>query len=175
MDFPTHAILGSLYTYGLSTFGMCGISAGMNAIPPASVAWPAANRAIFVPVRVPIGVTVYKLACGSGTGTTGNFDLGIYDAGGNLIVSTGTTAKTSASEDRVIDITDTFLGPGLYYLAMAVDDTGAYMSAAPSNLGLCKLMGVKQMASAFVLPSTVTFATLANSYVPAISAYLRPE
>lgn len=174
-DFPAAAILGSLHTYGLSTLGLCGITPGVNGIAPVSNAWPAANRAIFVPVRVPIGVTVYKMGCGTGTGTTGNFALGIYDAGGNLIVSTGSTAKTTASSERVIDITDTYLGPGLYYLAMAVDDTGPYNSVALGTARVAKLMGVREMETAFPLPGTATFATTQAAYIPNLTAYVRAE
>lgn len=173
-DFPSFPTLGDLHTYGLSVFSGCGVTQGLNRDNASGAAWPEAARALFIPVRVPTGITVYKMVCGTGTGTTGNFDLGIYDAGGNKIVSTGSTAKTTASSERVVDITDTFLGPGLYYLAMAVDDTGPYIARSPS-LSVAKLWSIYQMATAFPLPTVATFASVAVGYFPAISAYLRPE
>lgn len=148
-----------------------------HGLTPVAVAWPAANRAIFTPFRVPVPVTVYKLACATNTGTTGNFDLGIYDQAGNLIVSTGSTAKTTASSERVVDITDTLLLPGMYYLAMVTDGTTNYVGYTTGipNLGIVKQFGVRQMNSAFALPSTATFATVASAVIPTVAAYLRSE
>lgn len=174
-DFPSVPLLGGLHTQGIGGFGPCGVSSGLNAIPSASTAWPAANRAIFVPVRIPVPVTVYYLSTGGGTGTTGNFDLGIYDAFGNKIVSLGSTAKAVASSELLGDITDTFLGPGLYYLAMAADSTDAYQAVAPGNIGIAKMFGVREMETAFPLPATATFATIQASYVPPIVAHLRSD
>lgn len=143
----------------------------------AGVGWPSANRALFFPFRVPVPVTVYKMACGTGTGSTGNFDLGIYDAIGTRLVSTGSTAKTTASSDRIVDVTDTLLLPGLHYLAMATDGTTNYFGATPLTASPAsgKLFGMRQMDTAFPLPSTATFATITNGTMPLVSAYLRPE
>lgn len=139
-------------------------------------AWPAANDALFVPFRVPTAVTVYQMACGTGTGTAGNFDLGIYDAGGNRLVSTGSTAKTTATSERIVNVTDTTLLPGLYYLAMATDGVTNYLQAGSGlNLGFGKLLGMRKTASAFALPATVTYATITATYIPIIAAYFRSE
>lgn len=138
------------------------------------LAWPAANRAEFVPFRVPYPVTVYKLACGTGTANTGNFDLGIYDANGTRLVSTGSTPKTTAGVERIIDVTDTFLLPGLYYLAMAVDGTAAYIQTS-GQTWLSKMAGIREMSSAFALPATATFATASTGNCPIVAAYLRSE
>lgn len=141
-----------------------------------SAAWPASNRAVFVPFRVPVPVTAYKMACGTGTGTTGNFDLGIYDSAGNRIVSTGSTAKTTASSDRIIDITDTVLLPGLYYMAMATDGTTNYIGVGLiANVAAPKQFGMREAASSFALPATVTYATISTAHIPFMSIYLRGE
>lgn len=138
--------------------------------------WPSANRALFVPFRVPVPVTVYQMACGTGTGTTGNFDLGIYDKAGNRVVSTGTTAKTTASSERIVNVTDTQLLPGMYYLAMSTDGVTGYVQVGSgSNLGYAKLSGMREAASSFVLPSTVTYASVTAAYMPCIAAYFRAE
>jgi hypothetical protein len=171
-DFPPSIVPGDLHTENISTYSGCGL-AGAFGFTPAATAWPASNRAIFVPFRVPRLVTVYKMACGTGTGTTGNFDLGIYDRFGNKLVSTGSTAKTTASAERIVDVTDTVLLPGLYYLAMATDGTEGYIASVPGNLGMVKLMGCREMETAFALPDTATFATVQAAFVPSISARLR--
>jgi len=142
-----------------------------------STAWPGANIAIFVPVLVASPLVVYKLVAGGGVTTAGNFDIGIYDALGNKIVSSGATAKT-ASVEHVVDIADTPIGPGLYYLAMSADGTNNYILCTPSGtspvpLQKARLAGTLQMAAAYPLPATATFAARTTPEIPGIAAYLK--
>jgi hypothetical protein len=142
---------------------------------PASSAWPAANRAILVPFRVPVPVTVYQMVMGSGATAAGNFDIGIYDRLGNRLVSSGATAK-SASVEQVLNITDTALLPGVYYMALAANGTNNYNGWTISGVTpYMKAMGVRQASSAYTLPSTVTFETAASAYFPNISVWLRSQ
>lgn len=153
-----------------------GLLVGYNAATqPGSTAWPAANRAIFVPIRLGYPATVYKLVIGGGTTAAGNFDVGIYDASGNKLVSSGATAK-SASVEHILDITDTVIGPGLYYLALAADGTNNYVAWVPPAPAIqnARLLGILQAATSYTLPATVTFAACTSGYLPAIAAYLRP-
>ena len=138
---------------------------------PASTAWPSANRAIFIPFRLPRIATVYKITIGSGATAAGNFDVGVYDAVGNRIVSGGATGKGNSTETTV-DVTDTTLGPGFYYMAMSADGTNNYIALAP-NVNFLKSLGVLQASSAYVLPATVTFETLASAFIPMIQMHLR--
>lgn len=173
-DWPALPLLADLGNGCISTWSQCSLF-GLATIAPAGAAWPAANDAIFVPFRLPAPRLVYKMACGTGTLTTGNFDLGIYDEFGNRLVSTGSTAKTTASSERVIDVTDTLLLPGLYYMAMAANGTDAYVATVPTSAAavpVTQLMGVRKMATAFALPATATLATVTAAYVPLIAAYV---
>jgi len=54
-----------------------------------STAWGTANRAIYVPVRVPRPQTVRSLGYLSNTTGTGNCDIGLYAPNGTRLVSTG--------------------------------------------------------------------------------------
>lgn len=173
-DWPAHPALGA-HNFNLSFYSENGPGPHMTATAQGGGAWPVANKAFFIPVRLPVPATVFQLICGTGTGTTGNFDVGIYDAGGNRLVSSGSTAKTTASSERIINVTDTVLGPGLYYLAMSTDGVTNYLRQSVATLGLAKLMGVYEMTTAFALPATATFATLVTGYIPALSAVLRPD
>lgn len=137
---------------------------------PASTAWPSANRAIFVPFRIREPQLITQIVIGGGSSAGGNFDVGIYDIFGNLLVSSGSTAKQTSAES-VADITDTLLGRGTYYMAMSADGTNNYIAVAPSTLALVKACGVKEMDTAFTLPSTATLATLSTSFVPSIALY----
>lgn len=138
---------------------------------PATTAWPAADRAILIPFRLPELATAYKITIGAGATASGNFDVGIYDIGGNRLVSSGTQSKGSNTEHNV-DITDTVLGRGTYYMAFAADGTNNYIAQAP-NLYFLKALGVRQASSAFVLPATVTFETVASAFLPSINVRLR--
>lgn len=153
------------------------LGSGYNVTAPASAAWPSANLAIFVPFRLASSVIVYKMATGAGSTAAGNFDVGIYDSAGNRLVSSGTTAKGNSAE-HILNVTDTVIGPGLYYLAMAADGTNNYIMITPSGtspvpLQKTRLYGVVAAASSFVLPTTVTFAASTFAPIPMIAAYLR--
>jgi hypothetical protein len=147
----------------------------VSSVAMASAAWPSANLAIYVPVRVYRTCTVYKMATGCGATAGGNFDLGIFTWSGVKLVSTGSTAR-SASSEVIVDVTDTQLHPGRYWLGMSANGTDNYMTTgAALNAGFAKQAGMRQQATAFALPSTATFATVAQSLVPHIAAYLRSE
>lgn len=148
--------------------------AARNDTNAASTAWPSANLAIFVPFVLRVPTTVYKIVVGGGSLAAGNFDVGIYDQNGNRLVSSGAQAK-SASVEHVVNITDTPLGPGRYYMAMAADGTNNYVMYSVSAASRGKLGGVLQAASSYVLPATVTFATFAQTDVPSIGLYLRGD
>lgn len=145
---------------------------GVHTGNPGSTAWPSADLAIFIPVRVFSPVTVCKLVVGAGSTAAGNFDVGIYDSSGNRLVASGATAK-QASVEQVIDVTDTPLAPGLYYLALAADGTNNYICWVPSTEQKTKMMGLLQAASSYPLPATATYAACSNAPIPAIGAYLR--
>lgn len=147
---------------------------GMSVNLPASTAWPTANLALFIPFRLAEPVTVYKLATGSGATAAGNFDIGIYDAAGNRMVSSGATAK-GASVEHIADVTDTRLGPGLYYLAMSADGTNNYIMQTATSIPIQKsrMLGIVSMATAYVLPLTATFAAVGVGAIPMLAAYLR--
>lgn len=174
--FPTSAAL-ELFAGGVVS--TAGSISGLNQVVVSSQAWPSANLAIFVPVRIPYPVTVYKMVVGCGSGTGGNFDVGIYDSSGNKLVSSGATARPGASQEKVVDVTDTVIGPGLYYFALSADGTNTFMmvnhtGASPIPLQKTRLFGVIGMATAYTLPSTATFAAATTGLFPAIAAYLQP-
>lgn len=136
-------------------------------------AWPLANDAIYVPFRVPVTVTVYKMGMGAGGTAGGNFDLGIYRADGTKLVSSGSTARVANSE-VIVDVTNTTLQPGLYYLAMSADGTNSYIGYSCVHLVQAQGMGIKRQGTAFTLPATATFAAATSVVIPCLVAYLRP-
>jgi hypothetical protein len=141
------------------------------------VAWGTANRAIYVPVRVPRRCVVRELGAINGTTGAGNSDIGIYDASGVRLASTGSTAKTAATEVQAIDVTDLTIGPGLYYMALnnstTTDTFGAVSWAAPYPAAAGVLT---EALGSVTLPATATWAvdnTL--TFIPGITALFVTE
>lgn len=140
---------------------------------PSAAVWPTANLAIYVPIRISSRVVVQKFWFGSGSAGSGNVDMGLYDAAGVAVISVATAAKGAANTEQVIDVTDTAVGPGLYYIGLSSDsgtDTYSRWSlTAPSAAAA----GVYTEAAAYPLPSTATFALdQANTYVPLVGLLL---
>lgn len=136
-------------------------------------AWPTANLALFVPFTISSPITVVQMGVSNGGTVSGNLDVGIYDITGALLVSKGTTAQAGASAVQLLDITNTTLNPGTYFMAMAADNiTGTYNSTTTGDQRLWQVCGMQQMATAFVLPATATFANPGQAYVPAIACLL---
>lgn len=170
MDFPYAPTepLVTIHPYTLESLGpIPGILAGLAFRSTASAAYPTASLAIFVPFVLAKPILVKKLWCYNGTAVSGNVDVGIYDEQGTRLCSSGSTAQAGTSTLQEFNITDTVIGPGLFYLAIALDNTtGTLFRGTVTTVALLKQLGMFQQASAFALPATATFATVANDYIP---------
>lgn len=159
----------------ISPFSMHSVAASLGSIgAPASSALGVANKAWFIPFRLSVPVLAQKLSWANGTTVNGNTDMGIYTYDGVRLVSTGSTVQTGASAIQTVDIADTPLGPGLYYLALATSSsTATYRRSTLATLSLARVLGIFMQLSAFALPATATFATadaapyIANHFISA--------
>lgn len=134
-------------------------SVGVYSNGTSSAAWPTANTAIYVPVRVRVPMRVTHMWYASETVGTDNIDLGIYNASGTRLVSTGAIAKVASATARVEDITDTSLAPGLYYLAMNCASATATFRWLAAGAPLPAAAGLRDEAvGATALPSTATWS-----------------
>lgn len=134
-----------------------------------SAAWGLANRAIFVPLHLSGPYTIRRMFFGVGTtGGTNNADIGLYDLAGNKLVSSGSTLVGTASTIQYLDVTDTTVGPGSYYLALVMNGTTATFQRQGYTNEMGKYTGALVMTSAFALPATATYAALAGVNVPII-------
>ncbi len=148
---------------GSKIYGM----GGGNVTNVTSNTFPTANLAILIPFQLPESTQVAQLFWHNGAAVSGNVDMGIYTADGRRLVSTGSTAQAGTSTHQAVDITDTILGPGLFYMAIALDNTtGTLFSGALGSAVGAKVLGMAQMASAFPLPTSVTFASIGQDYIP---------
>jgi hypothetical protein len=140
-------------------------------------AWGTQYRAIYVPVRVVRRVVVRQLGWVSGPTAAGNCDVGIYDSTGTRIVATGSQTNTSASITRVVDITDTTIGPGCYYLGLNNDTTTDTFLSYPITAPEAAARGLlSETLGSLALPSTASWA-LANTltFIPIPVALLVTE
>lgn len=142
-------------------------------IPGASGAWEAANRAVYFPLIVPAPCVIRRLWWVNGASVSASYtiDCGLYaDAGykpGARIVSTGDTAQGTATNVQFVDVADTAIAPGRYWLALACSATGAtfFRGAATglAPLGADAAMRMNQ-STARPLPATATPAESAERY-----------
>lgn len=142
----------SCYSVGIDQIPYAG------AVTPASAAWPAANRAIYVPVNIPFPYLVRKFYWCNGATVNGNVDCGIYSRGGTKLASTGSTvqAGTSVVQSAAPSTGSILLMPDSYYLALASSSgTATFLRITPSAAE----HGVAFQATAFALPATFTLGT----------------
>ena len=170
-DFPSPLVLPDpLVTITLSS--MC--SLGAVAYPAiASAAWPTANKALFIPFKLTRPITATQMFVYNGTTAQDNFDLGIYSVDGTRLVSAGATVQANASVIQVVNITDTLLGPGLFYMACAFEGTTSTVIRTTLTASKGKIAGITEMANAYPLPAVATFATLTTSVLPIIGLTTR--
>lgn len=127
--------------------------------------WPVANKAVFYPfvLAEPGIVTGFFLL--NGATVSGNVDMGLYLPNGTRLVSAGSTAQSGTSVIQIFNTTDMLLGPGLYYWALALDNTtGTTVRVAAGGRG----NGIYQQTTAFPLPSSATFAVFSGTSVTPI-------
>jgi len=140
---------------------------GTSFIAAASLAYPAANDALFVPFYLPKPIVIVTLFAHNGATVSGNIDMGIYDVAGVRLVSIGSTAQAGANGVQFFNITDTHVGPGHFYLAVAMNNTtGTLFRGTAGSTIRIQPMGMAKQATAFALPATATFATVTADYVP---------
>ncbi len=171
-DFPSaadysHSII-SIFTEDCIGLELLTAGSGFS-----TAAWPSANAAILIPFTVAIPTIITQIFWLVGTSGTDNIDVGIYDSQGNKIISTGSTALSGTSANQIVDITDTTLQKGLYYIAVVMNGTTNTLSAMTPVAGLCRTMGIYSVATSFPLPSTITFAGTTLAYIPRVHLTLR--
>ena len=132
-------------------------------VAAASAVWPSANRALYIPFWLPTPITAVQMFSYNGATASGNIDVGIYAEDGTRIVSAGSTAQAGTNALQAFDITDTLIGPGRYYLAIAMDNTTGTLFQAAYAARFMAGHGCFTQASAFPLPAVATFATSASS------------
>lgn len=148
----------------------CGESSQICGQAGASAVWPAANRAIYIPVLIERTVTITQMAAYNGTVVNGNVDIGICDLSNNRLVSSGATLQAGTSTLQVFNITDTTLSPGVYYWSLMSTSGTATFWRTTVNVLVLNACGAGQEATGGTIPATITPVAAANSYLPVFGA-----
>lgn len=167
MDFP----FARMHKPVLSSLSLEAIGSSIRVAQPAAATWPVVKLAIFVPFKLDTPYILRKLWWMNGGSVSGNVDCGVYMAdntSGMLLASAGSTAQASTSVIQAVTLgTPVTLGPGRYYMALAIDNTTATVWRSTPGIPLAKAAGMAQQTLANLpLPATATFATIANDCMP---------
>lgn len=155
-------------SFGVDSCGVFG-SLGSVGFTFQSAAFPAANAAIYVPFRINKPIVVASIEVLNGATVSGNVDVGIYNESGTRLVSSGSTAQSGTSVIQVFNITDTLLGPGLFYMALACSNTTSTFMRNAAPVYVSRPIGMAQQATAFPLPDPATMALMTVTFLPAMS------
>jgi hypothetical protein len=173
MSYTRGPVVG--YAPAVSSLGTYSCLPDANGATGSSAAWPTANLAIYVPVRIPTACVVKKLALANGASVTGNFDIGIYSPAGARLVSAGSTAQSGATTEQVVDVTDTLLLAGLYYFAACHSSTGSVMMLAQAAPIAAAHGVLTEALGSVTLPSTATWVVDQTvAVIPLVLAFLDP-
>lgn len=152
----------------LSTMSSNSFRGAVRGSAPASSTWSATNRIIYVPFYLSQGQTVYRYWWLNGaTVGTNNFQVGVYTTAFAAINrGTSTLSAGTANLCQFDNITDYYLSPGRYYMAMWGNGTTATVFRTTN--GFNQPQGVYYETNAGGLPTTGT----PTDPAVAITAYL---
>ena len=135
----------------------------------AAAAWPAANRAHYVPIWFPASVVITELRVGFTT-AAGNYDLGLYDSNYSLIEAKGSTACSNAAHVFTLTKPQRVRGGDVFYGSLVLSSTSdSAFRAAPAGVSGVHLGLALENLGATALPSTATPAAPTEpAYLPLI-------
>lgn len=121
-----------------------------------SATWLVNNKAYYYPFRMYWWGTARQLLFFVGGTSSGNIDVGIYDAQKKKVVSAGTTAMSATINTvQELNITDTVLPPGDYLLGVACSTTAGTCfrdNGAPADEFSLPLVPIYEQTTALPLP-----------------------
>lgn len=159
---------GTITPWSPECLGIVFASMGITA-PIASSAWVGSGVGLFIPFELsnPVVVTGGFYYAQSGTATV---DIGVYRSNGTRIVSKGPT--TMAAGFQALDLTDTLVFPGRYYIGFSSSLLSASFMRANLPAPIPAALGVKQAASVSTLPATASWSDTTATFVPAVGLTL---
>jgi hypothetical protein len=176
MIFPRlGAMHRSVATWDLEALGAQWLAYTDTVVEPASATWPTANKALYIPFALSEPATVTRCWVVNGGTASGNLDIGVYDADGVLLVSSGATAQAGTSAIQAVNVTDTLLGRGLFFLGLSHSSAaGTYARITTPSVTASRAAGVLEQTSAHPLPAVAAFVAVSTTYLPLCGLTLAP-
>jgi hypothetical protein len=127
--------------------------------------------AIYIPITIERICSVYQVAVENGATLNGSFDIAIFDwPSYTKLVGTGAVSQTGSGAIQTVDITDTVLRPGNYFVGMSTNSgTATYRGTIALSARALRSVGVQQQSSAYTLPDPMVPAAMAQAWVPWVS------
>ena len=140
----------------LSSYHSNSFRGPFRSVAPTSAAWGGINRIVYVPFFLSRGQTVYRYFWLNGaTVGTNNFQVGVYTTAFAAVHrGTSTLSAGTANLCQFDNITDYYLGPGRYYMAMWGSGTTATIFRVSG--GFNQPQGIYYETNAGGLPTTGT-------------------
>jgi hypothetical protein len=163
--------------FTIDSHDMLRVGTHFGTATPTSVAYPAANLAIYIPFVLERPATVYETWVETGSLTTSNgTEIGVYTTGFARLFHTATTVATASDTVNSSGMTDYRLDAGSYYLAFGCDGTRAFWASALA-LGLYQSMGIMEQTglSGAVLPDPMVPVVYTRAYLPQFGLNLRAD
>jgi hypothetical protein len=138
---------------------------GATSTAAASTTWEFANRAVYLPLLLNASLVARRVWWANGATTSGGatIEVGVYaDSGygpGAKLVG-GSATQGTASQVQFVDVTDTSLPPGLYWIAITSSSATSTTIFRASVSTICNVRF--QEESAYPLPSTATPVETSN-------------
>lgn len=128
---------------------------------------PTSNMVTYVPVVLAQAFTAVTVGWFNGAAAgNGNAQVGIYHEDGTQIVECTATTTSGTTARQTVDITDTVLPPGRYYMAFRASSGTDRIHAVSPAAGILEACGVMQQATQTDLPSSASFAANATAFLP---------
>lgn len=160
---PNDVLISSLSPQALGDTGTLGVGFAGNQT------YPAASRVLATPLVLGEPFLVRKVWTLNGsTAGTDSWDIGVYSEDGTtLLVHSGSTLSAGTLQLQEVDVTDTLLVPGRYWMAFIQGGTTAQIVGFTPVVALLRAAGAAQQAgSGSTLGSTFTPAAIASAVFP---------
>ncbi len=140
-------------------------AAGFSVI--GNITW-IANLATYVPFILARPKLIAQFFWINGGTVAGNTDVGVYNEALTKVLSTGSTANSGTSTIQAVNVTDTVLQAGRYWLAIASDSSTQVFSGDSIVARAQDMFGIKQQASGWSsgLLSSPTLSAPAQTLLP---------
>jgi hypothetical protein len=148
-----------------------GVEAGQLGLTPlVSTPWPVANRALLLPFSLDTEGLISSVSLANGAIVSGNFDVGIYNAEFQRLISLGGIRQRGINTTQALALPQLLLAPGSYWAALVADNATATLMAMGSLASAqAQQIGIVEASAAYPLPASLTPAQPTMGILPLLT------